>query len=57
VLDRSIRTKPSLSRPPLLVAPYALAGDEEKALAAGCDAILQAYSPRELLAKVRAYLA
>jgi two-component system, cell cycle response regulator DivK len=34
-----------------------LAGDTEKARAAGCDAyISKPYSPRQLLAKVREYL-
>ena len=37
---------------------YALSSDEGKALAAGCDAyIAKPYSPRQLLAKVREYLA
>jgi two-component system cell cycle response regulator DivK len=40
------------------VTSYALAGDEDKALAAGCDGyVSKPYSPRELLAKVRTYLA
>jgi two-component system cell cycle response regulator DivK len=40
------------------VTSYALAGDEDKALAAGCDGyVSKPYSPRELLAKVRDYLA
>jgi two-component system cell cycle response regulator DivK len=37
---------------------YALAGDKDKALAAGCNGyVSKPYSPRDLLAKVRAYLA
>ena len=36
---------------------HALAGDDDKARAAGCDAyISKPYSPRQLLAKVREYL-
>ena len=45
------------SVPIIAVTSYALAGDESKALAAGCDSyVSKPYSPRELLAKVRAYL-
>ena len=37
---------------------YALAGDEAKALATGCNAyISKPYSPGALLAKVKEYLA
>jgi two-component system cell cycle response regulator DivK len=37
---------------------YSLAGDENKALVAACDGyVSKPYSPRDLLAKVRAYLA
>ena len=40
----------------LAVTSYALGGDENKALAAGCDGyVSKPYSPRELLAKVRAH--
>jgi len=43
--------------PVIAVTSYGLAGDEEKARAAGCDAyISKPYSPRQLLAKVREYL-
>ena len=54
---RRIRTNPDLKSVPIIaVTSYALAGDEDKALAAGCDGyISKPYSPRELLAKVRAY--
>ena len=54
---RRIRTNPDLKSVPIIaVTSYALAGDEDKALAAGCDCyISKPYSPRELLAKVRAY--
>ncbi len=43
--------------PVIVVTSYALAGDDGKARAAGCDAyISKPYSPRQLLAKVREYL-
>jgi two-component system cell cycle response regulator DivK len=43
--------------PIIAVASYGLAGDADKALAAGCDAYIpKPYSPRQLLAKVREYL-
>jgi two-component system cell cycle response regulator DivK len=56
---RRIRTNPDLKSVPIIaVTSYALAGDESKALAAGCDGyVSKPYSPRELLAKVRAHLA
>jgi two-component system cell cycle response regulator DivK len=56
---RRIRTNPGLKSVPIIaVTSYALAGDESKALAAGCDGyVSKPYSPRELLAKVRAHLA
>ena len=56
---RRIRTNPDLRSVPIIaVTSYALAGDENKALAAGCDGyVTKPYSPRDLLAKVRAYLA
>ncbi len=43
--------------PIIAVTSYGLAGDADKARAAGCDAyISKPYSPRQLLAKVREYL-
>ena len=56
---RQIRTNPDLRSVPIIaVTSYALAGDEDKARAAGCDGyVTKPYSPRDLLAKVRAYLA
>ena len=43
--------------PVIAVTSYGLAGDAEKARAAGCDDyISKPYSPRQLLAKVREYL-
>ena len=45
------------SIPVIAVTSYALAGEEETARAAGCDAYIpKPYSPRQLLAKVREYL-
>ena len=41
----------------IAVTSYALAGDEEKTRAAGCDDyIAKPFSPRALLAKVREFL-
>jgi two-component system cell cycle response regulator DivK len=56
---RRIRTNPDLKTVPIIaVTSYALSGDEAKALAAGCDGyVTKPYSPRDLLAKVRTYLA
>jgi two-component system, cell cycle response regulator DivK len=51
---RRIRTNPDLKSVPIIaVTSYALAGDEDKARAAGCDGyVSKPYSPRDLLAKV-----
>jgi two-component system cell cycle response regulator DivK len=55
---RRIRANPDLTSVPIIaVTSYALAGDEAKALAAGCSAyITKPYSPRALLAKVKEFL-
>jgi two-component system cell cycle response regulator DivK len=55
---RRIRTDPALRAIPIIaVTSYALSGDEDKVLAAGCDAyVAKPYSPRELLAKIRQFL-
>jgi two-component system, cell cycle response regulator DivK len=55
---RRIRADPESKAIPIIaVTSYALAGDEAKALAAGCnDYITKPYSPRALLAKVREFL-
>jgi len=55
---RRIRTNPDLKSVPIIaVTSYALAGDENKAFAAGCNGyVSKPYSPRDLLAKVRTYL-
>src|SRR5262245_41135326 len=54
-----IKSNPDMKAVPIIaVTSYALAGDEAKALAAGCTAyISKPFSPRALLAKVREYLA
>ena len=58
-MDYSGEANPELEAIPIIaVTSYALSADEGKALAAGCDAyIAKPYSPRQLLAKVREYLA
>lgn len=55
---RQIKAKPALNHIPIIaVTSYALSGDENKALEAGCDAYFaKPYSPRELLAKIREYV-
>jgi len=55
---RRLKADPALTAiPVIVVTSYALSGDEEKARAAGCDDyITKPYSPRQLLAKVKAYL-
>jgi len=55
---RRIKAKPELKTIPIIaVTSYALSGDEAKARAAGCDGyVTKPFSPRDLLAKVRAYL-
>ena len=55
---RRIRANPDFKSIPIIaVTSYALAGDEAKALAAGCSAyVTKPYSPRHLLAKVREFL-
>jgi two-component system cell cycle response regulator DivK len=56
---RRIKAEPSLRHVPVIaVTSYALAGDEEKARAAGCDAyVTKPFSPRQLLDVVRGLLA
>jgi two-component system cell cycle response regulator DivK len=56
---RRIKANPELKGIPIIaVTSYALSGDEAKARAAGCDAyVSKPFSPRDLLAKVKAYLA
>jgi two-component system cell cycle response regulator DivK len=56
---RRIKADPALTHIPIIaVTSYALSGDKAKALAAGCDDyVAKPFSPRELLAKVRGFLA
>jgi two-component system, cell cycle response regulator DivK len=53
-----IKANPALRSIPIIaVTSYALAGEEKKARAAGCDDyVTKPFSPRELLAKIRQYL-
>lgn len=55
---RRIKAMPPLAKIPVIaVTSYALAGDEQKAAKAGCDAyVTKPFSPRALLAKVREFL-
>src|SRR5262245_37298055 len=52
---RRIKSNPEMKEVPIIaVTSYALAGDETKARAAGCNAyISKPFSPRALLTKVR----
>ena len=56
---RRIRSNPELKSIPIIaVTSYALAGDEAKALAVGCNAyVTKPFSPRALLGKVQEHLA
>jgi two-component system, cell cycle response regulator DivK len=56
---RRIRGEAALAAVPIIaVTSFALPGDEEKARSAGCDHyVTKPFSPRELLATVRALLA
>jgi two-component system cell cycle response regulator DivK len=55
---RRIRSNPDLKSIPIIaVTSYALAGDEAKAFAVGCNAyVTKPFSPRQLLAKVKEFL-
>ena len=55
---RRIKADPDLRAIPIIaVTSYALSGDDQKAMAAGCDAyVTKPFSPRALLAKIREYL-
>ena len=57
-VTRRIKADPALRAIPIIaVTSYALSGDDQKALAAGCDAyVTKPFSPRALLGKVREYL-
>lgn len=56
---RRIKGDPDLNAIPIIaVTSYALSGDEAKTRAAGCDGyVAKPFSPRELLQKVRTFLA
>ena len=58
-VTRRIRADPTMRTIPIIaVTSYALTGDEAKAREAGCDDyVTKPYSPRQLLAKVKGYLA
>jgi two-component system cell cycle response regulator DivK len=55
---RRIKENPALRHIPIIaVTSYALSGDEDKALEAGCSAyVSKPFSPRVVLAKIREYL-
>jgi two-component system cell cycle response regulator DivK len=55
---RRIKADPASAGIPIIaVTSYALSGDEAKTRAAGCDGyVAKPFSPRELLAKVRALI-
>jgi DNA-binding response OmpR family regulator len=55
---RLIKTDPALRSIPIIaVTSYALAVEEKKARAAGCDDyVTKPFSPRQLLAKIRQYI-
>ena len=56
---RRIKANPAIRHIPIIVVTsYALSGDDVKAFEAGCDAyVTKPFVPRELLAKVREFLA
>jgi two-component system cell cycle response regulator DivK len=55
---RRIKADPELRAIPIVVVTsYALSGDDQKAVAAGCDGyVAKPFSPRQLLATVRKFL-
>jgi two-component system, cell cycle response regulator DivK len=55
---KQIKADPALRSIPIIaVTSYALAVEEKKARAAGCeDYVTKPFSPRQLLAKIRQYL-
>ena len=57
-VTRRIKADPVLRAIPIIaVTSYALSGDDQKALAAGCDAyVTKPFSPRALLGKIRGFL-
>jgi DNA-binding response OmpR family regulator len=57
-IEQFIKQNPALRHIPIMaVTSYALSGDEEKALEAGCEAyVSKPFSPRVVLAKIHEYL-
>ena len=55
---RRIKANPALGHIPIIaVTSYALSGDREKAMSAGCDRyVTKPFSPRQLLATIRELL-
>ena len=53
--SRRIKANPELRHIPIIaITSYALAGDEQKTAAAGCEGyVAKPFSPRQMLAKVR----
>ena len=57
-LTRNLKENPRTKEVPIIaVTAYAMMGDKEKVLQAGCDGyVAKPFSPRQLLAKVREFL-
>jgi two-component system cell cycle response regulator DivK len=57
--SRRIKANPELRHIPIIaITSYALAGDEQKTAAAGCEGyVAKPFSPRQVLALVRQFLA
>jgi two-component system cell cycle response regulator DivK len=57
-VTRRIKGNPALRHIPIIaVTSYALSGDDQKALEAGCDAyVTKPFDPAELLAKIQEFL-
>ncbi|UCD69159.1 MAG: response regulator [Betaproteobacteria bacterium] len=56
---RQIKANADVKETPIIaVTSYALSGDDKKAFAAGCDGyVTKPFSPRQLLAKIKEFLA
>jgi two-component system, cell cycle response regulator DivK len=57
-VTRRVKANPALRHIPIIaVTSYALSGDDQKALEAGCDAyVTKPFDPAELLAKIQEFL-
>ena len=57
-VTRRIKANPALSHIPIIaVTSYALSGDDQKALEAGCDAyVTKPFDPAELLTNIQEFL-